>query len=72
MWEVTAGMIVEQPDIQHTRRFEITSDEWERSSNQTLLFLSRWHEAVAYATQLGLHSASGLAPNWVGIKYIWL
>lgn len=71
-WRVSAGMIPNEEDPKFTRGFIIASDEWERTENKELLFLSRSHEVRAYATQLELHSASGMEPNWVSVEYVWM
>lgn len=67
-WTVSSGMIIGAPDT--SRRFEITAREWEATPDKTLLFLGRWHQAVAFATQMQLNSASGLEPSWVTIEYV--
>lgn len=72
IWEIVAGIIPGIPDPQHTRRFGITSGEWyAEGANQQLLLLQRFHEAVAYATDLQIQCAAGYAVNWVRIEFVW-
>jgi hypothetical protein len=71
-WVVSAGILPGEPQAEFTRVFDISSKEWEETDNQMLLLLTRGHEAVAYATQLQINSASGLTPNWVRVEYTWM
>lgn len=69
IWEVKAGLIPGQPDERHTRRFGVTSRDWETGGPATLLHA--WHEAVAYATWLQLLCANGREVNWVRVDFVW-
>lgn len=74
IWEVTAGLIPGEADLKHTRRFWITSGEWEAvnsGNEQTVLLLGRFGQATAYASMLQLLCASGLEVNWVRIDFVW-
>jgi hypothetical protein len=70
IWEVTAGIIPGQVDPEHTRRFGVTSAEWQTPEAMELL-LDRWHQAVAYATYLQLLCANGREVNWVRVEFLW-
>ena len=48
VWEVTAGIIPGQVMPEHTRRFGLTSQEWDDGKGYEL-FLKREAEAGAYA-----------------------
>ena len=78
IYEVVAGIIPGQADPKHTRRFGVTSAEYEQGAliggDQKFgleLLLWRWHEAVAYAPYLQLLCADGREVNWVQITFLW-
>lgn len=73
-WTVDAGMIPGEAMKEFRRSFSISSAEWEQAkqSNSALeLLLDRFAAASAYAARLTIDSASGLAPNWVCVEYVW-
>lgn len=64
--EVVAGIIPNQPIPEYTKRFWITSREWEANPTQSHL-IRRWVEADHYAKSL-------LNPNqvnWVQLSWVW-
>ena len=71
IWEVTAGIISGQIDHEHTKRFYVTSTEWEDPKVGMALLLDRWHQAVAYATYLQMLCANGMEVNWVRVDFVW-
>lgn len=70
LWEVTAGLVPGEPEARHTRRYGVTSAEWDEGRGLPLL-LERWHQAVAYATYLQLLCANGREVNWVRVEFVW-
>ena len=69
-WEVTAGIIPGQVDVQHTRRWGLTSDEWDGGKGYAL-FLEREAMAGAYARFLQELCAGGREVNWTRIDFVW-
>lgn len=69
--EVVAGLIPNQPDPTHTRRWAITTDEWHGrdAAGKTELLATRNGEAQGYAALLMLQPDR---LNWVSIDWIWL
>lgn len=71
--EVVAGVIVGQAIPEHTRRWVITSAEWEelvrKPGGVTELLADRNGRALAYAGLLMLQSDQ---LNWVRTEWIWL
>ena len=73
--EVTAGLFPGEVEPEHTRRWAITSGEWDAQrarGEAEILLLERHARAVAYATFLQLLCASGRSVNWTRIEFIWL
>lgn len=69
--EVQAGMIPGHPDPEYTKKWTVTSEEWDEGRGlQTVL--DRLAVANAYALKLQIDSMSGLAPNWTQTDYVWL
>lgn len=71
VWEVTAGLIPGQTDHKHTKRFGLTSEEWQDPTKGMALMLDRWHQAVAYVTYLQLLCVNGHEVNWARIDFVW-
>jgi hypothetical protein len=69
-WEVTAGLIPGQSQPNFTRRWGLTSEEWE-SKEGLELFFGREGEASGYARYLQVLCCQGRAVNWVRIDFIW-
>lgn len=69
IYEVTAGLLPGVLEERHTRRFAITSDEFEKGGLEAML--TCWHQAVAYATWMQLLCAHGREVNWVRIDFLW-
>jgi hypothetical protein len=69
-WEVTAGILPGTVDPQHTRRFGLTSDEWDGGKGWEL-FLAREAQAGAYARYLQELCANGREVNWTRIDFVW-
>lgn len=67
--EVLAGVIPEKPEEEFSRRWTITSDEWEACAHQTTLLAEYVAKAEVYAHLLGLQPDRF---NWVQINWIWL
>jgi hypothetical protein len=69
-WEVTAGIIPGKIDTQHTRRFGLTSAEWDEGLGWQL-FLEREAQAGAYARYLQELCANGREVNWTRVDFVW-
>lgn len=70
--EVVAGLVPNQPDPTHTRRWAITSTEWHEANDAgtaSELLATRNGEAQGYAALLMLQPDR---LNWVSIDWIWL
>lgn len=68
--EVTAGLIPgRDPDPAYTRRYGVTSDEWENASDKSVLLAERNGTALGYA---GALMAMPERLNWVRVDWIWL
>ena len=68
--EVVAGVIPEQPDPHYTKRWGITSGEWEAAGKgQQVLLAERAGQATGYASLL---MTSPDAVNWVRLDWLWL
>ena len=67
--EVVAGVIPERPEPAFTRRYVITSSEWENDTDQTVLLAERNGQALGYAAAL---MAMPDRLNWVRVDWIWL
>lgn len=68
MWEVTAGLIPEEPMQEYTRAWVYTSNDYEADGNKRAVrFGSKDEEAREYVKHL---TKGGL--NWVNFSYIWL
>jgi hypothetical protein len=70
VWEVTAGLIPGEIMTEHTRRFGLTSSEWDDGKGYEL-FLKREAEAGAYARFLQELCANGREVNWTRIDFVW-
>lgn len=66
VWEVTAGIIPGTAEPEFTKRFGMTSGDYE-SPYSSEIFTSRMTEAVHYAQQL--HDPNRF--NWVRVDWIW-
>lgn len=69
-WEVTAGLIPGTVDHQHTRRWGLTSEEWDEGRGYQL-FLEREAQAGAYARYLQELCANGREVNWTRVEFVW-
>ena len=70
VWEVTAGIIPGKVDDGHTKRFGLTSDEWNGGKGLDL-FLAREAQAAAYARYLQYLCINGMEVNWTRIDFVW-
>lgn len=70
LWEVTAGLIPGQVMPEHSRRFGLTSSEWDGGKGYEL-FLAREAAAGAYARFLQELCVNGREVNWTRIDFIW-
>lgn len=70
MWEVTAGLIPGQAEVEHTRRFGLTSLEWDGGKGYEL-YLARGAAANAYALYLQELCAMGKSVNWTRVDFVW-
>ena len=72
--EVQAGVILGEPDPELTKRWAITSEEWEAAQGQSTdevaaLLATRMGQAQGYAGLLGLQPDR---LNWVRLDWVWL
>lgn len=68
--EVTAGVLPEHPEPEYTKRFAITSNEWEEAGERAShLLAERNGQAQGYAMLLMLQPN---AVNWVRCDWLWL
>jgi len=68
--EVVAGVIPEQPEDELTRRYSITSEEWDaEGANQSQLLAEVNGKAAGYA---GLLMLQPDRVNWVRTDWLWL
>lgn len=67
VWEVLAGVIPGEPIPELTRRWAMTSAEWEGPDGERLL---RERTAAAEAYAAGLRDPRGV--NWVRLEWLWL
>lgn len=65
-WEVTAGLIPGTPMPEYTRRWWMTSAEW-NSPASAALFHAHTVAAAEYARTLA--NPQGL--NWVRVEWVW-
>lgn len=67
-WEVTAGVVPEVPETEHTRRFLLLSKKWDGGSEAGVRELMALQgEAMVYA--LSLQNPQYL--NWVRLDWVW-
>jgi hypothetical protein len=66
--EVQAGVMPGQPEDALTRRWVITSDEWDITGAQTELLATLNGRAIGYAMLLML---SPQRVNWVRTDWLW-
>ena len=69
-WEVRAGIIPGQAQPEHSRRWGLSSSEWD-SDEGLRLFLERSAQANAYAGYLALLCSQGREVNWTETTFIW-
>jgi hypothetical protein len=69
-WEVRAGMIPGQPDPTLTKRWGLTSAEWDQGKGLEL-FWERAAIAEAYARNLQMLCFMGRECNWTELTFIW-
>jgi hypothetical protein len=68
--EVVAGVLPEHPEPEYTKRWGITSDEWEAAGpNAPDLLAERNGQAQGYAALLMLQPDRF---NWVRVDWLWL
>lgn len=66
--EVVAGLIPGRPDPQYTRRYVVTSQEWQDTDDQLGLLAELNGRATGYASLLMLKPDE---LNWVRVDWIW-
>jgi hypothetical protein len=72
VWEVTAGIIPGTVDAEYTRRFGLTSDDWDGGGGAGFeLFVKVGAEATAYVLYLQLLCSMGRSVNWTRIDFVW-
>ncbi len=69
-WEVVAGIVPGQVDPEHTKRWGLTSAEWDGGKGLAL-FLEREAQAAAYARYLQYLCVNGRAVNWTRVEFVW-
>lgn len=69
--EVTAGMIPGRVDAEFTKKWAVSSEEWDGGKGLQAV-LDTVGLAHSYALKLQLNSMSGMAPNWVRVDWVWL
>lgn len=68
--EVVAGILPETPEAEFTKRWAITSDEWEAAGDDAAFLLAtRNGQAQGYAGWLMLQPDR---LNWVRVDWLWL
>jgi hypothetical protein len=71
LWQVLAGADLGEPDPQFTREFTISDTDYER--DRTAVVTQRFHQAVAYASELQMHAVANRRTLWwVRITFFWL
>jgi hypothetical protein len=65
-WEVTAGLIPGQPMSEYTRRWAMTSAEWELPQNVAL-----YNAALVGAMEYARYLMNPGSLNWVRVDWIW-
>ncbi len=70
VWEVVAGILPGEAEPSHTRRWGLTSEEWNGGLGLEL-FVTREAEAGAYARYLQLLCSTGQEVNWTRVDFIW-
>lgn len=68
VFEVTAGILPMEPEVEFTRRFVLTANEWDRGQGWDR-FLEVQKEAMAYATELQQRPSRF---NFVRVDWIWM
>lgn len=66
--EVVAGLIPQRPDPEHTRRYALTTREWEEADDQVALLAELNGRAMGYAGSLMLQPDR---LNWVSTTWLW-
>jgi hypothetical protein len=67
--EVQAGVLPGTPEPEFTRRWAITSDEWDIAGDQSETLATLNGKAVGYAMLLMLQPDR---VNWVRTEWLWL
>lgn len=70
--EVTAGVMVERPDPEHTRQYALSSDDWHKATEnggQAAALAELNGKATGYASLLMMQPDT---VNWVRLDWIWL
>jgi hypothetical protein len=70
VWEVTAGLIPGQVMPEHSRRWGLSSSEWDNGRGFEV-YLERAAQAEAYARYLQLLCAQGMEVNWTRVDFVW-
>lgn len=70
VWEVSGGLLPGQAEPEHTKRFGLTSDEWDGGKGYAL-FLEREAQAGAYARFLQELCVNGRSVNWTRVDFVW-
>jgi len=71
VWEVTGGLIPGEPAHEYTRRFGLTSEQWQGGRAGLEQFLKFEAEAAAYARHLQILCTVGRAVKWTRIDFRW-
>lgn len=67
--EVTAGLIPERPEDEFTRRYAMTSRQWDDADNKGVALAELNGRATGYAGSLMLQPDR---LNWVRTDWVWL
>ncbi len=65
-WEVTAGIIPGQPMPEYSRRWGLTSKQWESAGNVAL-----YNSCLVAAMEYARYLMEPRSLNWVRVDWIW-
>jgi hypothetical protein len=68
IWEVTVGVIPGEPIPEHTKRFPLTSREWEQGTEAGFDALQA-AQGAAMVYAMGMQNPN--LSNWVRVDWIW-
>jgi hypothetical protein len=66
-WEVTAGIVPGEPMLEYTRRWGLTSGEWESPPRVAL-----YNAALVGALEYARYLMEPQRVNWVRLEWIWV